>query len=668
MASDSKILTVSYGTFSCTLEGFDDPFGTMKAIAEYFRDLAADDRYFGAEPPTPDPDMLARIAERQINGRVEARQNGEGITLRSGRTLAAPEDDEAADAASSAPAAASATPAADSVAARLARIRAAAEARPAPAPAAPATPAPAEPAIDTDAAGIAADATVEPAPEAPADAEMSTEVTVDTAPEATQTPVGRVALEETFGTAEAPAGGSVDAPEPAAIAAGAEAEEETAGELAPGAEAGEEETAQSDAAIEPAPAREEETAQADAAMESMPVAEEDAAQADAAVEPEPAGEEETAQTEAGTEPAPAAGEETAQAEPAAVEPGAPREEDRSARARDAAARARARAMKFGAGAEPDPEPEAPAEADSGTDERPAAAEETARPAAAALSPEAEADLEAELAALENEGGVQSVPETAGDRGAALPAAAAQDEAEVSRLVGEVNTALDAPEQRRRRVSLAHMKAAVAATLAERGGRRRRGAEDEAGEDQEAHPYRADLAEMVAPPSPSRAGAAGARRMPPLMLVSSQRIDAGPAQEADAAPESAGNLALDTSQAGMPASEDAEETGNIFSESEDAATAAEPGESFPDFAARVEASGLDALIEAAGAYAIAIRGQDHFTRPEVMQIVSAHLGGGFPREDALRAFGRMLREGPFERLRRAEFTISGESVYMKKARG
>ncbi len=50
MSDAKRILTVSYGAFSCTLDGFADPVATLRQVTEHFRDLAAQDPSFGAPP------------------------------------------------------------------------------------------------------------------------------------------------------------------------------------------------------------------------------------------------------------------------------------------------------------------------------------------------------------------------------------------------------------------------------------------------------------------------------------------------------------------------------------------------------------------------------------------------------------------------------------------
>ncbi len=89
MVPANKILTVAYGTFSCTLEGFDDPVSTMTDVVEYFRDVSSEGNLFEAKHLTPDVAKVREIVEARTNETVEAGTEDGGIVLRSTGVVAA---------------------------------------------------------------------------------------------------------------------------------------------------------------------------------------------------------------------------------------------------------------------------------------------------------------------------------------------------------------------------------------------------------------------------------------------------------------------------------------------------------------------------------------------------------------------------------------------------
>ena len=805
MVGASKILTVSYGTFSCTLEGFDDSFGTMKAIAEYFRDLAADDRYFGAEPPTPDADMLQRIAEREIRRRVDAHVDGEKVVLRADAgadtapepnalrapdptpepapeaqapaapapvaaepevepapqpaPLAEPEPEPELHAEPEAPAPvsdpASAAPAAseeDSVAAKLARIRAVVQT---------ARSAPAEE-DESDSSFIEDEHAAAPAsaPEAqPADLpvdeiEDAVEVAEDLT-ETDETPVEDEVIAEIEEPAEDVLEDAAEEIDEIEAAADTEIDEDIQDDYVEDTSAVEDDQPLDISALAARLSAEKEALRAEAEVE--PEAEEIEEPVEVAFDEAPQDDitEETADfTEqemleeiqevpeenpvavldeaAPEEVAEADAEETEELDPAQARR-AERRARRAARraqqerqprnegdARDAAARARARVMKVkrdeledmrasliesdlipGAKAdaedapkaeaepvaedapteeparirplrvlkrarkdvepevEPEAEPEAEIEADlqdeitDELDNTPIMADaednldgdDLDGDEALGLSPEDEADLMAELAEVERDTAPATPVAPTEDTKAKAPAGGVTD---VSRLVDEVNTKMEGTEHKRRRSAIAHLKAAVAATVAERGLGRNRDRETE--DEVQRTPYRADLSAVVRPAAKPEAKA----KMPPLMLVSEQRIDRPTAQ---AAQRSAGNLALravENDALDDDDQDDVADQGNIFADDD----------TFADFAERHGAHALPDILECAAAYLARVEGQDSFTRPEVMNTVAEFMGADkFQREDGLRAFGQLLREGPLERQGRGAFTIAATSRFM-----
>ncbi len=95
MDDTTKILSVSYGNFSCHLEGFDDSVETMKSVVSYFHELAGHDRFMDVEPQAPDLQTLARLTEEQVGAPVEIEGEGNAVSMRMAEVAASEVEDAA---------------------------------------------------------------------------------------------------------------------------------------------------------------------------------------------------------------------------------------------------------------------------------------------------------------------------------------------------------------------------------------------------------------------------------------------------------------------------------------------------------------------------------------------------------------------------------------------
>ncbi len=673
MVGASKILTVSYGTFSCTLEGFEEPFSTMKAIAEYFRDLAADDRYFGATPPTPDADMLHRIAEREIQRKVEARISDQGIVLRPRPGTFAPApvamDAPTAVVGDAAPVKPSIP---ESVAQKLMRIRA----------------------VVSEANKVEAQAPLPLSGAVPFEEDEATEEFA-AATSASDTDFG---FDLDFGDMPGlKAGSSAHAAAPAEDSAAEEAEDTLAAVMAQAAKPAEE-VAPDDATVAADVAEDEAF---DAAEDVALVAAEAAPQAAEIAEPQDDEEgivafDMVADADDGM---PAEAEEAAA--PATDAEALPADEpqtDWAAEAEDDADQPRARVIRMNRAAADDIEDD---QDDAASFHLPEEAPLEYRTAAvmAALSDTAyEDDFEdadaATDSAVEDSDILAQIGAAIGDTGlpdadeeellrdlanvasdlrrdshegrAILESASEDDEASVARLMEEAKSKLEGPENRRRFSAIAHLKAAVAATVADRkmkSGDAGVVSRELPGDDTKR--YRDDLSKAVRPRRPTSDSVPVTQRptmstrLAPLMLVSEQRVDLTDETRPDATvirPRRISAVVADSS--------DDDDLGDT----DDLTTSPEDARSFAEFAERLGATSLPDLLEAAAAYTSTVEGITHFSRPQIMRKVAGMAEDeDYSPEDSLRSFGMLLRQGKIQKVRRGQFMLTEASRFMDEAR-
>ncbi|MFD2854618.1 hypothetical protein ACFSZS_07320 [Seohaeicola zhoushanensis] len=209
-------------------------------------------------------------------------------------------------------------------------------------------------------------------------------------------------------------------------------------------------------------------------------------------------------------------------------------------------------------------------------------------------------------------------------------------ADVSRLMADAEKRMDEPESSSSRAAYSALRAAVAVAKAEKS----------AGKDLDADAtddaYRDDLANAVRPrrpvtgadaPRPERP--ADGSRPAPLKLVAEQRIDL---EEGMRGPVRPRRLSQE-----VELDDDEQDDDNGFAQ----------------YAKEQGVTELPQLLEAAAAYLSFVEGQEQFSRPQLMRKLRQVENQEFNREDGLRTFGQLLRDGKIEKTGGGRFTASDD---------
>lgn len=672
VAEENKIMTVSYGTFSCTLEGFDDPMGTMREMAEYFRDLSAHDRFFGAEPVQADPEMMNRLAlqqaQQQAPQQIAAQPIQQAQPVPQPIPQAAPEAPQpSAEPAPASPMQGAAAPLAAAVAS---------------------TPKAANPTLDVDADDLG-DSVAEKLKR------LRSAVTTEDADNsdysedehATEAPITEdaVALDTNADTEDFDTGLDVSDGNDEVLTFEDLTQEDTAEVDATEVDAAKEVTA--DVITSEAAFTDESIEDEDFGVENLLDGVEMDDEIDAVEivsEREPVAVEEISREELNKATGPLVKEVPNSADPHSLT-SLPSDVIKAGSA-----------TKIEARESPAPKPEVQngpvagnydsfsdfarsfaTSEDSEKNEFDFDGSSSAAPAAtsapATQAPEAEAPeteiIEAEAAETMITPAAAPEPNaTRADKQArrdAMTETEDEDQA-LERLMSATSSRLEDSEGSVRRASIAHLKAAVAATKADSSIADAAAAKEEAELDQ----YRADLARVVRPGKGSNDADTSklADRPSPLVLVSEQRIDESDALADDVRPRRVGSTAAGD-EAEKPAASvqemadevsEFEDDTNIFADNET--------EAFTAYIARHQVKELPEMLEAAAAHYSFVENVQQFTRPMLMRKVSTIApDNAVSREDGLRAFGTLLREGKIVKDEDGKFVIASNSRFMREAR-